>query len=130
MVAILLCLLPLPIYRTSTHPMSTPALHKYAVWAPDYADEGGLARRLSVRESHLVNAKRLIEAGVIKIGGALVEDGTEFTESPKMKGSLMVYEATSIDEVWKLIKEDIYYTSNVWDKERLQIFPFKVAVGA
>ncbi|TCD66660.1 hypothetical protein EIP91_001078 [Steccherinum ochraceum] len=107
--------------------MSAPTTFKFAIWAPDYSDEECLARRLSVRERHLVNAKKLTEAGTLKLGGAMLKDGTHLTDQPKMQGSLMIYEAESIDVVWKLIKEDIYYTGNVWDKERLQITPFKSA---
>lgn len=43
----------------------------------------------------------------------MLKDGTHLTDQPKMQGSLMIYEAESIDVVWKLIKEDIYYTGNV-----------------
>ncbi|THH20524.1 hypothetical protein EUX98_g8566 [Antrodiella citrinella] len=107
--------------------MSAPALYKYAIWAPDYADEECLARRLSVRERHLANAKKLTEDGILKIGGAMIQDGSQLTDQPKMQGSLMVYEAASLDDVWKIIKEDVYYTGRVWDKDRLEITPFKAA---
>jgi len=108
---------------------SAPPLYKFAIWAPDYTDEECLSRRLSVRERHLANAKVMEEAGVLKLGGAMIQDGTQLADKPKMQGSLMVYSAASIDEVWKLVKEDVYYTGGVWDKERLQITPFKPATG-
>lgn len=45
--------------------MSAPTIFKFAIWAPDYSDEECLARRLSVRERHLANAKKLTEAGTL-----------------------------------------------------------------
>jgi len=109
--------------------MSALASYKFAVWAPDYTDDACLARRLSVREKHIEGAGKLKADGLLKVGAAMIQDGTHFTEQPKMQGSLLVYEAESIDVVWKLIKEDIYYTGGVWDKDRLQITPLKVNFG-
>ncbi|THH20526.1 hypothetical protein EUX98_g8560 [Antrodiella citrinella] len=106
--------------------MSAPTLYKYAIWAPDYADDGCLARRLAVREQHFQDATPLRENG---LGGAMLQEGSELTDQPKMRGSLLVYEAASIDDVWRLIKQDIYYTGGVWDKERLEITPFRPANG-
>ena len=46
-------------------------------------------------------------------GGALVSPETYQSESKKMVGSGMIFEAENIDVVRKLIHEDIYYTSGV-----------------
>jgi len=45
----------------------------------------------------------------------------------KMVGSLMIFEAENIEAVKTMIETDIYYTSGVWDPERLVILPFVAA---
>jgi hypothetical protein len=45
---------------------STPTLPKFIVWAPDYADEGALQRRLAVRPTHLENIKKLVSQGTLR----------------------------------------------------------------
>jgi uncharacterized protein YciI len=42
-----------------------PQKHVFLVYAPDKTDSEALQRRLSVREQHLANAKKLHEQGVI-----------------------------------------------------------------
>jgi hypothetical protein len=41
--------------------------------------------------------------------------------TPRIAGSFMVYTFDSLEECWKRIKSDIYYTSGVWDKENLRV---------
>jgi len=106
----------------------TPAKkYTFVVYAPDYSDPECLARRLSVRESHLANAAKLKAAGLLKIGGALITPDTYTSDVRKMAGSLMIFETESIEATRELIESDIYYTSNVWDKEKLSIGPFASA---
>ncbi|EPQ57736.1 hypothetical protein GLOTRDRAFT_20935, partial [Gloeophyllum trabeum ATCC 11539] len=100
----------------------------YFVYAPDYTDEGAYARRLEVRPKHLENAKALVDKGIIKIGGALIDPATEHSETKKLIGSTLFVQASSIDEVKKLVESDIYWTSNVWDKEKTVITPFAGAL--
>lgn len=45
---------------------STPSLSKFIVWAPDYADDGALQRRLAVRPAHLENVKKLVSQGILR----------------------------------------------------------------
>ncbi|KAG6821032.1 hypothetical protein H0H93_007922 [Arthromyces matolae] len=42
----------------------------------------------------------------------------------KAEGSMLIIKADVIDEVRGMIEKDIYYTSGVWDKEKLTILPF------
>jgi hypothetical protein len=54
------------LYFTGIQTMSAAGhttLHTFMVFAPDYADEGALQRRLKVREQHLANAKELHASG-------------------------------------------------------------------
>ena len=38
---------------------------------------------------------------------------------PNIAGSSMIYVMPSLDDVWKRLKEDVYWTAGIWDKERL-----------
>lgn len=40
--------------------------HLFFVYAPDYTDADGVARRLSVREKHLEGAKRITQQGLLR----------------------------------------------------------------
>ncbi|KIM45093.1 hypothetical protein M413DRAFT_441756 [Hebeloma cylindrosporum] len=110
----------------STTSSSNPIRHRFFVYAPDKTEDGTLARRLAVRERHLVGAKEGHESGFIRIGGMLTTpDAVTNPEAPrKMLGSTFIFEAESIEEVKKSIEGDIYYTSGVWDPEKIVILPF------
>lgn len=96
----------------------------FVVYAPDYADEEGLSRRLAARPKHLERAKPLIESGTLKVGGAMVTPETIHTESKKMTGSVMIFEAESLEFVQDLIHNDPYWVEKVWDHEKTVIMPF------
>ncbi|KAG8918296.1 hypothetical protein FRC00_012614 [Tulasnella sp. 408] len=42
----------------------------------------------------------------------------------KVFGSLVLFEANSVEEVREKIEQDLYWTSGVWDKAKLTILPF------
>lgn len=48
-----------------------------------------------------------------------MDEPVEEGQGPKINGSVMMYEADSEEEVWKAVKSDIYYTSGVWDAEKV-----------
>jgi hypothetical protein len=70
-----LSLSPIPraIKRTELRPIrmssssSISKKHNFVVYAPDKTDEQAFSRRMSVREEHLVRARKLEEAGVLSI---------------------------------------------------------------
>jgi len=99
----------------------------FVVYAPDYTDPDGLSRRLAVRTEHLEKAKPLIDEGILKVGGAMITPESFDTENRKMAGSVMIFAADNIKVVRELILHDIYYTANVWDREKLVIMPFVAA---
>ncbi|KAG9316411.1 hypothetical protein JVU11DRAFT_2445 [Chiua virens] len=107
--------------------MSAPRSHTYLVWAPDYTDEGALARRMAVRPKHFIRANKQIKQGILKVAGGLITPETQGHRGQKFVGSVLLYEANSIEDVRSLIKEDIYWTENVWDKEKLMIHPMLMA---
>lgn len=88
-----------------------------------------LDHRLSVRGEHLKGVDVLIKNGILKFGGPfLAPELTDDKGRKKMMGSLVIYEAESVEEVRKIIEADIYSTNGVWDKERLLILPFVPSV--
>jgi uncharacterized protein YciI len=114
----------LPSITTTTRAMSSdPALHTFFVYAPDKLEEGTFEKRLAVREQHLTVARQNISEKVIRFGGALMTPESLQSEQKKLIGSTMVFSAPNIDVVRKLIESDIYYTTGVWDPERIVITP-------
>jgi len=122
---------------------NSPTKHLFAVYAPDYTDPGVLERRFSVREKHLKGIDERLDCGIVstyillqyspvpvtvtipiycaEFGGALLApELTDESGRKKMTGSLMFYEAGSIEDVRKTVESDIYYTSGV---VRLLLFP-------
>jgi len=121
-----ICATALPFTRMMS---SSPTKHLFAVYAPDYTDPGVLERRFSVREKHLKGIDGMLDSGIMKFGGALLApELTDECGRKKMTGSLMFYEAESIEEVRKIVKSDIYYTSGVWNRENVVIAPFVTAM--
>ena len=115
--------------------MSNTTLHTFLLWAPDYTDADALNRRLAVRPKHFENARPLTKSGVMstyeyhptpsprrmsgsyltttELGGALIDPPTYNTSERKMIGSMIIYEAESMEAVRKIVEEDIYYTGGV-----------------
>ncbi|KAF8515022.1 hypothetical protein BU17DRAFT_51976 [Hysterangium stoloniferum] len=106
--------------------MSGTNLHRFVLYAPDYTDAGALQRRLDVRAQHMKAAKGLYDKGLLQIGGGVLHsNGLEASDvTQTLTGSMLIYRAESIEEARKLVESDIYWTSNVWDKERAVITPF------
>lgn len=104
-------------------------LYPFLVVLPDKTDPDTFARRLSVRGQHLARAETLWSSAYYRVGGALLSDESvgKKPEDRKMVGSAFVCMARSSEEVRKTVEEDVYYTSGVWDPERVQIYPFASA---
>ncbi len=108
---------------------STSRLNRYLVVAEDYADAGANARRFEVRERHLEQAQNGKRAGRIELGGALLrKDFNQIDEEqgpgPHMGGSVLVVLGESIEDVKQRVLQDEYVQGNVWDVEKLRIYPF------
>ena len=92
----------------------------YLVIAKDGRDEAAPARRQAVRERHLDGAHALAEAGVLHVGGAILDDaGT-------MIGSAMVIEAADQAALRALLDGDVYAREGVW--QRYEVYPFRRAI--
>ncbi|KAL2852804.1 hypothetical protein BJY01DRAFT_244384 [Aspergillus pseudoustus] len=90
---------------------------------------GAQAKRLEVRPKHLEGVKPLVDAGKVVVGGAMFNNAHPAEgETPSFKGSMLIYIADTEEQVWEIIKEDIYVKSGVWDLDAAQVIPFKSAV--
>lgn len=69
------------------------------------------------------------------LGGALLDHhpteeetkaaGTE--KGPQMNGSVMIYTAETEEQVWEMIKKDVYGKEGVWDIENAKVWAMKSA---
>lgn len=58
----------------------------------------------------------------IELGGGLLDPASSETAPEKrLIGSVMVYEAESLEAVRKIVEEDIYYTAGVVSDASLQV---------
>ncbi|KAI6169546.1 hypothetical protein EDD17DRAFT_1464103 [Pisolithus thermaeus] len=108
---------------------STQSQQTYIVWAPDYTDEGALARRMAVRQKHFVTANKLIKQGILKVAGGLLTPETQDAApgNRKFVGSALLYEAENLEAVRKLVEQDVYWTETVWNKDKIVILPIIMA---
>lgn len=108
---------------------ASPRLNRYLVVAEDHSDTGANARRFEVRERHLEHAQCGKRAGRIELGGALLrKDFPEIDQDvgpgPHMGGSVLVVLGESIEDVRARVMQDEYVQGNVWDVDRIKIYPF------
>lgn len=89
---------------------------QFILIAYDGTDPGAPARRIKVRELHLEGARKLKKSGNLIWGGALLD------ENQNMKGSVVVYEYESREELDDMLREEPYITGNVWQRIDIQIF--------
>ncbi|KAH7235370.1 hypothetical protein BKA59DRAFT_406083 [Fusarium tricinctum] len=93
-----------------------------------------LELRKSVKAGHYKGIQPLIASGKLPAGGNQQNTGAIFEKHPVdgepalFRGSVVVYAAESEAEVCKIIENDIYATSGVWDLENTQIIPYVAAV--
>ncbi|KAK5140662.1 hypothetical protein LTR04_002895 [Oleoguttula sp. CCFEE 6159] len=80
------------------------------------------------RSDHLKALAPNVDSGLILFGGGYMESVPAEGEGPKIKGSVMLAYAESKEEVVQMLKNDIYSKKDVWDWEKVQIYPFKSAV--
>jgi hypothetical protein len=97
---------------------------KFFVYAPDSTDV--LDKRYEVRPQHLGRLMPFIDSGIIRVAGMITDPETPIVEGEQKKaiGSILIVEAENIEEVKKLLEEDIYIKTGVWDKEKLLIAPY------
>ncbi|KAK8024221.1 hypothetical protein PG993_012287 [Apiospora rasikravindrae] len=104
-----------------------PGKFEFLVVVPD--KPGMQAKRLEVRPKHFEGLTKHIESGAMKMGGAALGSVPQGDDPTKwdFAGSTVVMVAESVEEVRALLEKDIYTTSGVWDMEKVQIWPVKLA---
>ncbi|AAW47071.1 hypothetical protein CNN00560 [Cryptococcus deneoformans JEC21] len=91
-----------------------------------------LARRYEVRPTHLKRAEDDKKAGILEFGRGYLPPAnsplwTSADLPPGAKpiaGSLMIFRMNTIEEVWARIKDDVYWTEGIWDKEKGDVKEF------
>jgi len=73
---------------------------------------------------HLESIKKNISSGYINWGGVMLDDHVPDSQGrPQFKGSVLMFVADTKEEVLKMIEEDEYTKNEVWDKEKIEIYP-------
>ncbi|QDS76632.1 hypothetical protein FKW77_007947 [Venturia effusa] len=101
---------------------------EWLVILPDQQD--AIERRMEVRPTHLANVMPDAESGFWLLGGAYFSDvPVEGQNPPPIIGSCMLAHAETREEVLDKLKRDVYSEGGVWDWNKVQIYPFRSAVG-
>ncbi|KAK3680620.1 hypothetical protein B0T22DRAFT_445638 [Podospora appendiculata] len=115
--------------RPATRNMSSAPARKYEwlVVVPDFP--GALAKRIEARPVHFAGLKPAMESGLYKMGGAVLDEVPADDEptSLKMSGSTIIIVAESKEEILKVLRDDVYAKSGVWDVDNAQMWPLKCA---
>ncbi|KAI9634608.1 uncharacterized protein MKK02DRAFT_11303, partial [Dioszegia hungarica] len=102
----------------------------FFAFCPDQPD--ALERRMKVRAQHWARASEDKKEGILFFGlGYLPPAGSPLFNSPlvpagkqPMAGSFMIMRQPDMDAMWKRIKDDVYWTAGVWDRETTQVGEF------
>lgn len=90
----------------------------YLIIAHDGTDEKALDRRLAARDRHLSSIERLKAEGKALYGAALLDNaGT-------MRGSILIVNFPSDEELREYLASDPYVTGHVW--EQVEVKPCRV----
>ncbi|KAI0858632.1 hypothetical protein F4860DRAFT_516647 [Xylaria cubensis] len=109
--------------------ITTPPAGKFE-WLVIIPDKAGMQdKRLEIRAQHLEGVKPLAGSGFIKTGGAILNEKPESDDASKFSfyGSTLVCVASSKEEIFEVLRNDIYAKSGVWDLDNVQIWPAKFA---
>ena len=74
---------------------------------------------LLLHSDHLKHTTPDVSSGLIVLGGAMLEEPIQEGVAPKMKGSVLMCVADTQEEVLERVRKDVYWTSDVWDKEKV-----------
>ncbi|EER26124.1 YCII-related domain containing protein [Coccidioides posadasii C735 delta SOWgp] len=91
-----------------------PKKPDWIVIVPDAASTT-LEKRMGFRDAHISNLGPIIESGFLKMGGAVLSHHPKNGEAPPMKGSALIVQADSEEEIRDILAKDVYATSGVWD---------------
>lgn len=86
---------------------------QFLVLGYDGEDNQALERRLAVRESHIALGNKMRDAGKHLYGAAMLD------EQGKMRGSMLVCEFDSREELDEWLKQEPYVVGGVWQKTEI-----------
>lgn len=102
-------------------------LYDWLVQLPDKPNV--LPVRMEHLAAHLQHNKPNVEVGTIVLAGPTLSSHPKSAdEGLAMTGSVMLWRASSEEEVWRSLLEDPYAKEGVWDIERASITPYRCAV--
>ncbi|EPE36835.1 Dimeric alpha+beta barrel [Glarea lozoyensis ATCC 20868] len=110
----------------SANPITVPeGKFEWLVILPD--GEGKFAKRMEVRPKHFEGLTKNVDNGFYKMGGAILDEVPKEGEAMGIVGSALVCVAASKEEIFEVLKNDIYAKNEVWDFSKVQVYPFKCA---
>ncbi|KAL6714955.1 hypothetical protein ACLMJK_007215 [Lecanora helva] len=109
----------------SSTPTTEKQKHEWLVILPDR--ENVLEQRMGVRSKHFEDLGQAVREGFYKFGGATLDEPQTEGSSLKINGSVMLAIAESREEVVERLRNDVYSKNNVWDWDKVTIYPFKSA---
>ncbi|KAJ3497862.1 hypothetical protein NLG97_g1570 [Lecanicillium saksenae] len=96
---------------------------EYFIYAPAQSDSGMLARQKAAAKAHLAHANSINATGNLDYGGPVLTAGST-AANPTFAGSVFIVKAESLEAAKKVVKDDAYYTSNVWDPKKIVVLPY------
>ena len=94
-------------------------MKQYLILGKDGDDEQALDRRMGQRPKHFDGARHLKAHDNFVIGGAMLDDNGQ------MKGSAMIVQFETEDELNAWLADEPYITGKVWHS--YEVIPFRVA---
>ncbi|WWD18858.1 hypothetical protein CI109_103313 [Kwoniella shandongensis] len=102
----------------------------FYAFCPDYPNV--LTKRLEVRPKHFERVEADKKAGIFEFGrGMLPPPSSPLHTHPSlpsgtqaMEGSIMFFRLPTLEDVWKRVKEDVYWSEGIWDKEKTVVGQF------
>lgn len=73
-----------------------------------------------MHRKHFEGLQGDVDAGFLKVGGAILEEVPQGDEALKFAGSALVCVAGSKEEIIEKLKKDIYAEHNVWDFSKVR----------
>jgi uncharacterized protein YciI len=95
---------------------------QFVIIGRDGTDAKAMVRRQAVRPTHLEGIQPLVDAGNILMGGAILD------EAGAMRGSVILADFPSREELDAWLDHDPCVTDGVW--QQVEVTPFRVAVGS
>ena len=92
---------------------------QYIIMAKDGDDAEALERRLDAREAHLAYGEEAAKRGEQIMAAALMD------KDQKMRGSMMVVDFESVEDLKAWLDKEAYVTGKVW--KDIDVIPCKLA---